>query len=283
MTTANQYPGVNPHLNSLLQQKKGGWHTFHTYFLTGMADLLNSIFPEQYYAAPEESLQISIYDIQAFPPEVRQSLSRPDILISKREPSAAAITATNTQSPMLTLPVWVKDEPEDVTGLVIYTRDHRAITRIELLSPANKPSGSHYGQYLEKRNETLFSGLCLVEIDLLHERPPIIPLLPDYSRQESNAFPYYILVTDPRPSIKSGKTDIYGVGVLDELPNIAVPLEGEDSVSLDIGTVYNTTFNKRPFPQRVDYTQPPIHFEAYTPLDKQQIIRHMAKIAEQSS
>ncbi len=280
MTTANPYPGVNPHLNSLLQQKNGGWHIFHTYFLTNMADWLNRIFPDYYYAAPEESLQISIYDIQTFPPQLRQSWTKPDVLISKTDTPAIAITAANTHAPTLTLPVWVKDEPDNVTGVVIYTANEQAVTRIELLSPANKPGGSHYGQYLEKRQETLHSGLCLVEIDFLHERPPIIPLLPDYTTGDTQAFPYYVLVTDPRPTVKTGNTAFFGIGVMDRLPVIAVPLAGSDSVGLDIGAVYDTTFNKRPFPQRVNITQPPLRFDAYSPLDKQRIIRHMATLAD---
>lgn len=210
----------------------------------------------------------------------RQSLSKPDILISKTNKPHATITAVDAHAPTLMLPVWVQQEPEEMTSVVIYTQTQRAVTHIELLSPANKPGGSHYGQYLEKRNETLQSGLRLVEIDFIHERPPIIPHLPNYADGEANAFPYYILVTDPHPTVKNGKTAVYGMGIMDVLPVIGVPLEGEDSVGLDIGAVYDVTFNKRPFPERINPMHPPVNFEAYSRLDQQRIIRHIAAMTQ---
>ena len=77
------------------------------------------------------------------------------------------------------------EEEETLTGLVIYQAGEgsvlgRPITRIELLSPANKPPGSHHEQYMVKRLETLKSGLRLVELDYLHESHPVIQALPSY-------------------------------------------------------------------------------------------------------
>jgi len=39
----NLCPGINPHLNSALQQRNGGWKSFHAYHLIHMADQLNAI------------------------------------------------------------------------------------------------------------------------------------------------------------------------------------------------------------------------------------------------
>jgi len=72
-------------------------------------------------------------------------------------------------------------------------------------------------------------GLRLVEIDYLHERRPIDPRLPTYP-SNPDSYPYYILVSDPRPTYFSGKTAFYGFGVMDALPVIDVPLSDEDVV-----------------------------------------------------
>ncbi len=41
----NQYPGVNPHLNSALQQPGGGWKGFHSKHITHLAAYLDDVLP----------------------------------------------------------------------------------------------------------------------------------------------------------------------------------------------------------------------------------------------
>jgi hypothetical protein len=79
----NLYPGINPHLNSALQQVEGDWQSFHAYHIIKIADTLNEILPEAYYAKPEQSLQIKIND----PPLERNSKRRADILVSRERPA----------------------------------------------------------------------------------------------------------------------------------------------------------------------------------------------------
>jgi len=157
------------------------------------------------------------------------------------------------------------------------------VTRIELLSPANKPPGSYYRQYLAKRDETLLAGINLVEIDYLHERRSPLAILPDYTRQEPHAYPYHILVSRPYPSLADGQTAIYGFRVDDPIPAIAIPLAGEDSVTLDLNAVYNHTFSSNlTYGLRiVDYEQPPPGFETYDAEDQQHIRSRMAAVAQQ--
>jgi hypothetical protein len=87
-------------------------------------------------------------------------------------------------------------EPEQVTAVAVYCSRQSSgdlgelVTRIELLSPANKPPGSYFRQYLAKREETVLSGVNLVEIDYLHQRRSPLALIPDYTRREANSYPY---------------------------------------------------------------------------------------------
>src|SRR5690606_31840147 len=112
---------------------------------------------------------------------------------------------------------------EELNSIMIYhAKGGKPITRIELLSPANKPQGSHYGTYLVKRDETLRAGLRLIEMDYLHETRPILPGIPSYADGEQDAFPYHIIVSDPRPTFHEGKVNVYSFGVMDALPVIDI-------------------------------------------------------------
>lgn len=274
----NRYPGVNPHLNSALQQPGGGWKSFHAYHIIYLAETLNSVLPPSYYARPEESIQISIYDAEMLPLSTR-TLTVDVLITGGSYPSEQSSVALPGNTPTLTLPIpQLVDEEDQLTALVIYQED-RPVTRIELLSPANKPGGSHNADYMLKRAETLVAGLPLVEIDYLHERHPSLPGVPSYKARHSRAFPYYIFITDPRPSLRQGRIEVYGWGVLDPLPILSLPLGEKDTVRLDFGAVYNRTFSQHPFCRSVDYSQEPVNFAAYTDADQTRIRQHMAAIA----
>jgi hypothetical protein len=274
----NLYPGINPHLNSALQQPGGGWQSFHTYHLILLAQHVNAALPLTYYAQPEASLQIRIYD----PPVERDSPHRPDMLISRlagraETPSVTAIHLAPTH--VLALDEAL-DPFDDLVALVIY-QDDRPVTRIELLSPANKWPGSYYHTYIGKRAEALHSGLRVIEIDFLHERRPTLTTIPDYSTREAEALPYHILVMDPRLMREEGPVKEYGFGISDPLPVLSLPLDGTDVVPVDFGSVYQQTLRERPYPHRIDYAQEPANMSAYTEADQAAIRAYMARIREE--
>lgn len=274
----NLYPGINPHLNSRLQQPDGDWQSFHAYHIIHLADILNSTLPNAYYAKPEKSLQIKVYD----PPNERISKTKADIAIAHSKSVMEQIAPMSERgAPTLTLPIIeVVEEMDELTALVIY-HNGKPVTRIELLLPANKFPGSHYNAYIDKRAETLYAGLRFVEIDYLHERPSTVDRLPHYPNGDKDSFPYHVIVFDPRPTFEKGQTLFYGFGVLSPLPIIDIPLDGADSTVLDFNTAYNQTFSRRPFSDLVDYAELPAHFEAYTEADQQALRQRMTEIATQ--
>ncbi len=237
----NLYPGVNPHLNSFLQSDEGSWESFHAELIIQLRRFLDENLPAGYLALAEKSLQIL-------------SLSQ------------------------------TVEEEELLTSIVIYQVGEEApygrpVTHIEVLSPANKPSGSHYSRYRVKRIETLQSGLRLVEIDYLHETRPMITNLPSYIDRENGAYPYTILVTDPRPSCEKGQIFVYGVGVLMPLPKVNIPLAGIDSTVVDFGTVYHQVYESLRLVQVVvDYEVEPVNFHRCAEADQQLIRDKMAAI-----
>ena len=276
----NLYAGINPHLNSALQQKGGDWRSFHSYHIIHIAEYLNQHLPDAYVAKPEKSLQIGTYDGESLP--IRASSPQADILISREESPITGQTpdTMQTDTPVLTLPMSLYvDSDEEFDSLVIYhERSGEAVTRLELLSPANMPKGSHYGEYLRKRYQTLKSGVRLVEIDYLHKNDPITDQIPNYQQGDVNANPYHIIVSDPRPTFEDGKTDVYSFGVLDKLPTIDIPLDGDDIVIVVFSTIYNKTYTERPFWRTVDYSEEPLHMENFNADDQQAIRDMMSKI-----
>jgi hypothetical protein len=178
----------------------------------------------------------------------------------------------------------VLDEKDLLPGIIIYQMDSSAAlgkpgTSIELLSPANKPGGTYGDQYLVKRMDTLRSGLHLVEIDYLHHTAPMLRGLPSYSDGESGAHPYLVSISTPFPSLAQGSIHLYEIGVDDVLPEVSVPLTGDDIVLLDLGAVYHhTVASSRFYRLLVDYETEPVEMNRYSPADQVRIRERLMHI-----
>jgi Protein of unknown function (DUF4058) len=287
----NQYSGVNAHFHSYLQQHND-WSIFHGEHISDLRRALQNLLPPEsgYFAVSEKSLQIIRDDLATG--RLSSSRTIPDIGVYKTSDWGGVMTvpSTNPAAPGATVPIIdTLSEPENVTSVLIYRQNNEEIdvigtpvTRIELLSPANKPPGSHYRQYIAKRDETLQSGINLIEIDYLHEQRSAIGILPNYPQHDPHSYPYVILVNIPYPSLSDGQTSIFGFRVDDPIPVISVPLFGDDRVSLDLNHVYNQTFaSNLVYGLRiVDYEKLPEHFESYDDEDQQRIQRRMNTVAQ---
>jgi hypothetical protein len=178
----------------------------------------------------------------------------------------------------------VADPDDEVVGIVVYRQEigqlpGQPVTRIELLSSANKPPGDGYRQYKSKRQQTLESGVALVEIDFLHETPPANPLIPDYTRRIANAYPYNVTVDIPEPTPIDGKVEHYGIGVDEPLLTFRIPLLGQDYASLDLQEAYRRTVESGSFfDLLIDYAADPPNFERYREDDRAKISALLANI-----
>jgi hypothetical protein len=283
----NPYQGVNAHLQSHFQQR-GGWESFHVAFNVHLRDTLQSLIPDGYFVMNERSLQINAIDLGGG--RGRAFDLRPDVTILKPEgvlppvTSPAAVAAPNRVIPLIDTLVDVEDE--FLSGIVIYRAAQDGdlgspITRLESLSPSNKPPGSNYPQYRAKRDALLKSGIHLVEIDFLHERRFPVDTIPSYPQREPGATPYNILVDVAAKTSDMGESLHYGFFVDTPIPTIPVPLV-EQSIALDLNVVYNQVFAANPaYPALLDYTQPPLAFDTYIPDDQGRIRARMASIAHE--
>jgi hypothetical protein len=153
----------------------------------------------------------------------------------------------------------------------------RIVAQIELLSPSNKPGGAGYETYSVKRANAIADGLPLIEIDYLHESPPILPALPAYPDQPG-AFPYSVLVSDPRPDWRGGRARAYGFVVDEVITIFPVPLLGDETLIFDLNPVYQHTFHAGRWADICDYAGPPERFGRYRSADQARIEAVMARV-----
>ncbi len=282
----NLYPGINAHLNSFLQQPDGGWETFHASHIGDIRTAIDQVLPPNYYAVAEKSLQIGEVGFDFG----QTQRTRPDVSIFQAQPSTGESQSSAVGfAPTATLPLLLADEDDYLNAVIIYEFEPgnlpgRPVTRIELLSPSNKPPNRDARQYLARRIVTLRGGITLVEIDYLHETRPVNPLLPSYPGGEKDAYPYMVLVSRPYPTPEEGYTDFYGFGVDDPLPTITIPLVNEDQVVIDLAQVYRQTFESvRVFRMLVDYAQDPVNLAGYHEKDRALIQARLARLRSENT
>lgn len=280
----NQYNGINAHLHSYLQHEPGGWESFHAEHIADLRRVIDSALPQGYYARSERSLQLT--ELNVWTGDSISRYSKQDVgIYSQQIPQN--LTSLENQDSIQTIPLLdTLPDDDDLRSIVISQKEPdgnlRPITRLELLSPANKPPGSHAAQYLRKRRETLQSGINLVEIDYLHERRSPIPVLPDYTVDEPVSSPYLILVSNPYPSIEQGVMQIISLHVDDLLPSLTIPLAEGDAFDLDFDAAYQSTFSQNRYygEVAVDYAEPPINLDRYSKADQARIEQRMTAIAD---
>ncbi len=149
---------------------------------------------------------------------------------------------------------------------------------IELLSPSNK-GGSDAQAYNAKRAQFLDSGLVFVEIDYLHETPPFWNVSND-THNEPNTYPYQISVLDPRPTLNIGKAYRYPFAVDAPIPKVEIPLNKDDTLTIDFGLPYRKTFEEGMYGYNLDYARLPINFDRYSEADQTRIAARMLSVLE---
>jgi hypothetical protein len=202
------FPGMNPYL-----EHEDAWHNFHTMFPTAAVIQLTPLVGTGYYLKTDENVYI-----HELPEGERRLLGRPDVFVGQRQtgPTAGslAVGGTLTAAPQrLRLPAV---DVERVPFVEIRDRrNHRLVTVIELLSPANKKPGGDRLMYESKRAALLARPTHFVEIDLLRGWRRMPPA-------EQGAGDYGVLVSrsQDRPAV-----DWYSIGLREPIPTILIPLE----------------------------------------------------------
>lgn len=278
----NPFAGVNPHLNSAMQtpgtpDAASRFPGYHLALIGETARHLNQQLPARYIAVVEEALQLRGEDT---PPLIYRP--RPDLAIFGTPSGAGRAAPLTTASP--TWEAALEEGPELVPLRAVRVREiengalGRLVASFEVLSPSNKPDGAHGAQYRDKRAAFIALGIPLIEIDLLHEGRPIIPALPVYPG-EAGAYPFTILVSDPRPDQRRARA--YGAAVDERLPRLALPLFDPDAVEIDFDAIYQRVFLDFRYAMFCDYAREPDRFSTYSAGDQAVIRARVAELAAQ--
>jgi hypothetical protein len=211
------------------------WSSFQSNHISFISASLNQQLPEHYVAYPEKGLQLA------------EESDYEEI----RPPFCVAIHLPNEQ---------------DRLGEVI--------TRIEVLTPANKPNRKFYTGYQELKEASLDKGIPLIEVDYLYESPPVVPDLPVYPH-EMGSYPYTISLTNPI----TRQVNVYGISIHQPLPAILIPLAGDEGILFDFDPVYQHTFKARRSHLVIkNYDNDPLRFETYSPEDQARIRERVQEI-----
>src|SRR5579859_2544669 len=201
-TSLNEYEGINPHLNSRLQQEHGQWDEFHQLHLTYLHSTLNQALKGSGYKATfAPSLQVrdldertgfwgqprypepdvSIRDVNAPHPEHIGVSSEEQTQKSVVEMEASQALNVDPEKYARAIAIREVESIDDPHG--------KPVAWIELLSPSNKPGGSHYLEYQHKRQDTIEDGQTLVELDYLHQMRPVIEKMARYKVDRNGEVP----------------------------------------------------------------------------------------------
>jgi hypothetical protein len=206
------------------------WHDFHFRFIAAAADALTAQVRPHYIV----KIDAHIY-LHELPDEPPRLLGRGDanVIQVAGAIAASAAPAATIEAPLtgrIELPVDV----EKISYLEIVDREFRdVVTVVELLSPANKQSGSDREQYLGKRRQLLRSDAHLVEIDLLRDGPRMpVTNVPRCD--------YLVLVSraERRPEVQ-----LWPIQLRQPVPVIPVPLKGESEANLDVQSLIHRVYD----------------------------------------
>ena len=229
------FPGMDPFIEG---QR---WPDFHLTFINEVRVALVPHLRPNYDAVIEERVYVERY------PSEEISFIQPDVSVVELSPRPAS-GGVATITPPVMMPIAM---PERMREGYIEIRTHSSgelVTVIEVLSPANKRSGSDgQREYLAKRSTVLSSTVHLVELDLLrggHRMPMAQPLPPAD----------YIAVASPAQ--RRLRSLVWPFTVRSRMPVIGVPLAGGDpDVPLDLQAVFTSVYDRAGYDYTLRYGQ----------------------------
>ena len=231
------FPGMDPYLESWI------WPDFHLTFLIALRAAVNAVLPRPYVARADRHVWVDS------PETDPRLLGRPDLYVADPLDAPPGSEAVTTLAAPVAAALPYPARKGQPFLKIVDTRNHRVVTAVELLSPANKTPGRDRDAYLNKRADYLASQVNLVEMDLLRSgaRPPVVGTIPPAD--------YYIVVCRVFDFPQAG---VWPLTVRDQLPTIPIPLNPDVEPPLvSLRPSLDRAYDEAGYEQEIDYTQPP--------------------------
>jgi len=145
----------------------------------------------------------------------------------------------------------VRDEHTEEFIEIRSRSDHKLVTLLEVVSPANKTTPAGRQAYLDCRRDALQQRAGVVEIDLVMQGKPTLT----YSRDGLPEFDHAVSVTR---STAPERYEIYTATLQKRLPKFKLPLAADDRDALiDLQAAFTRAYDLGGFSSQIDYAADP--------------------------
>ena len=240
------FPGMDPFI------EMEEWSDFHGAMIFAFRGQLAPQLRPRYIVRAETRvyLERTLAEPQHFQPDVR--------IVKSSKAGSRSVAASHSTAAVLEPELFDIPMPEELREhyLVIRDRDRReVVTVIELLSPANKRTGSDgFREYYAKRDELLTRHVHLVELDFLRGGTRPASIQPLSASTDYCAFTHRL---ELRP-----KAQVLQWTVRDPLPVLRIPLaHGDADVELDLQAAFTAAYEGGEYDITIDYSarlKPPL-------------------------
>jgi hypothetical protein len=159
-----------------------------------------------------------------------------------------------TRSYVSEMPLFTSIVRDEYTEEFIEIRsrsDHKLVTLLEVVSPANKTTPAGRQAYLDRRREAIQQRAGVVEIDLVMQGKPTLT----YSRDGLPEFDHAVSVTR---STAPDRYEIYTATLQKRLPKFKLPLAADDrDTLLDLQAAFTRAYDLGGFSGQIDYRADP--------------------------
>lgn len=234
-------PGMDPYL-----EHPRSWPNFHHRLITAIAITIGPQLRPKYRVVVEEAIY--------------QTAGQDSILVGIPDVAVQITARKSNQSPQPTNGVTVAQPievhlpmPEVIRQGYLEIQEvatSEVVTSLEVLSPTNKRPGEGRRTYEAKRQTVLASATNLVEIDLLRQWSPLVPL------PEILTTHYRILLS---ASTLRPRASLYAFNLQDAIPAFPLPLRNSDPEPIvNLQRLLADIYDQSGYDLVIDYSVAPV-------------------------
>jgi hypothetical protein len=235
------FPGMDPYL-----EHDAYWRSFHRTLMIYISDAIQPQLPSDLVAR----LHAREYRVRGPAWDRYGPVSKPDLESVRR--GASRHGPVGDQSPGAAMH-WIEANPldgQEVRVTIVRLPDHRPVSRIELLTPANKQEGAARDAYLAGQTDSFNDRVNTVEIDLLRAGLHTV-LVPPAALQGIEAFNYVASVYRHHDPLRH---QVFTWTLRDRIPAIPIPLRPrEPEPTIDLQALLDREYENGAWRKIVNY------------------------------